>query len=192
MQRLTINKDVSEMSMIELAHNCCYVKDCKARYRDYGTDTDARKLAIKLLDELADIPNEFTSDDDFDGYIYDSLRHGTNCVEGLIAVFYRNLWAMADLHNRLKHYEDLEEQKMLILLPCKFGDTVYVKTQSGEYAKAEVKDFTYFHSCGFCIVAVSDEFGKQNIPFSEFGKSVFSVPPAAVFENVTGFEDYQS
>lgn len=27
---------------------------------------------------------------------------------GLLALFYRNLWAMADLRERLKYYEDLE------------------------------------------------------------------------------------
>lgn len=70
-----------------------------------------------------------------------------------------------------------EGQGMLIELPCRFGDTVYVKTQSGEYAKAEVKDFTYFHTCGFCVVVTSDKFDKQNIPFSEFGKSVFLTLP---------------
>lgn len=70
-------------------------------------------------------------------------------------------------------YKDLEEQEMLIEMPCRFGDTVYVKMQSGEYAEAEVKDFAYFHTCGFCVVVTSDKFDKQNIPFSEFGKSVF-------------------
>ena len=29
---------------------------------------------------------------------------------GLIATFYQNLWAMAELRERLKYYEDLEEQ----------------------------------------------------------------------------------
>lgn len=63
MHRLTIDKPVCKMSMIELAHNSCYIKDGKI---------------------------------------------------GLIAVFYRNLWAMADLRERLKKYEDLEEQGKLI------------------------------------------------------------------------------
>lgn len=66
---------------------------------------------------------------------------------------------------------------MLIRLPCKFGDTVYVKMQSGEYAEAEVKDFDYFLICGFCIVVTSDKFDKQSIPFSEVGKSVFLISP---------------
>ena len=35
-------------------------------------------------------------------------------MEGLIAVFYTNIWAMADLHESLKEYEDLEEQGKLL------------------------------------------------------------------------------
>ena len=31
-----------------------------------------------------------------------------------------------DMYNKLKGYEDLEEQGLLLKLPCKFGDTVYV------------------------------------------------------------------
>lgn len=125
MARLTNNKKVSEMSMYELAHNSCYAKDGKARYREYETDIDARELAIKLLEKYADIPNEFTCDDDFDEFIMDALQYGTDDMLGLIAVFYRNLWAMADLRERLKEYEDLEEQGKLLKLPCAVGDTVY-------------------------------------------------------------------
>lgn len=107
MKRLTTNKDVSEMSMIELAHNSCYAKDNKARYRDYDTDIDARELIKKLLDKFADIPNEFTCDDDFDDFILDYAQYGTDNILGLIAIFYKNLWAMADLRERLAEYEDI-------------------------------------------------------------------------------------
>lgn len=125
MDRWTSNKEVSEMNMLELAHNSCYVKDGCARYRDYDTDIDARRLAIKLLEKFADTPNEFTCDDDFDDFMCDALQDGLDDATGLIAVFYRNLWAMADLRERLAEYEDLDEQGKLIRLPCRLGDTVY-------------------------------------------------------------------
>ncbi len=50
---------------------------------------------------------------------------------------------------------------------------MYVKMQFEGYAEAEVRDFTYFLTCGFCIVVTSDKFDKQNLPFSEFGKTIF-------------------
>ena len=125
MKRLTSNKEVSEMGMYELAHNSCYAKDRKVRFRDFENDFDARQLTTKLLEKYADIPNEFTCDDDFDDFMMDSLQYGMDDIQGLIAVFYCNLWAMADLRERLKEYEDLEEQGKLLKLPCAVGDAVY-------------------------------------------------------------------
>ena len=81
------------------------------------------------------------------------------------------------LFEELCKYEDLEEQGMLIKLPCKVGDTVYVKMQFGGYAKGEIRDFTHFVTCGFCVVVTSEKFDKINIPFSEFGKSIFLTEP---------------
>lgn len=107
MSRLTTNNNVKETNMFELAHNSCYIKNGKARYRNYDIDIDARELSIKLLDKFADIPNEFTCDDDFDEFIIDCLQYGTDSIEGLIALFYRNLCAQADLYEKLKKYEDL-------------------------------------------------------------------------------------
>lgn len=125
MKRLTTNKEVSGMNMYELAHNSCYAKDGKARYRDFEDDFGARELAIKLLEKYAEITNEFTCYDDFDEFMMDALQYGADSILGLIAVFYRNLWAMADLREVLKEYEDLEEQGKLLKLPCVVGDTVY-------------------------------------------------------------------
>lgn len=77
---------------------------------------------------------------------------------------------------KLATYEDLEEQGLLVRLPCKVGDTVYVVLSvycKSKYAEAHVRDYTYFTSCGFCVVVTSTKFDKQSIPFSEFGKTVF-------------------
>lgn len=129
MRRLTTNKEVSEMNMCELAHNSCYAKDGKARIRDFENDFDARELTIKLLEKYADIPNEFTCDEDFDDFMLDSLQYGTDDMLGLIAVFYRNLWVTADLRETLKCFEDLKEQGTMIELPCKVGDTFWTFTE---------------------------------------------------------------
>ena len=114
------------MSMIELAHNSCYADDKRnARYRDYEMDMDARDFARNLMVTLAkdEMP---ISDTEFDEEILDDLAIDPfSDVRGLIALFYRNMWAMANLRETLKKYEDLEEQGRLIKLPCKVGDTVY-------------------------------------------------------------------
>ena len=69
-----------------------------------------------------------------------------------------------------KHFKD---HNRFVDLPCKVGDTVYVKTLFGDYAEAEVRDYSYFISCGLCVVVTSTKFDKHHIPFSKFGKTVF-------------------
>lgn len=83
---------------------------------------------------------------------------------------------VAEYLRKLKAYENLEEQDRLVKLPCKVGDVVYVKMASyckTHYVEAEVRDFVHFISCGFCAVVTSKYFDKENIPFSEFGKTIF-------------------
>lgn len=140
MERLTTNKDVSEMGMFELAHNGCYCKNGVARYRDFENDIDARKLTRQLLKDYADGDDAFVDDDDFDEEMIELLMYGTSTMEGMIALFYRNMWAMADLRERLKEYEDAEEQGILLRLPCKVGDTVYFIYRN-EVHHEEVKRF---------------------------------------------------
>lgn len=72
-----------------------------------------------------------------------------------------------------------KERSRFVELPCKVGDTVYVKMQFGGYAEGKVRDYSYFISCGFCVVVTSEKFDKQPIPFSEFGKTIFLTPEAA-------------
>lgn len=120
MERLTSNKKVSDMSMIELAHNSCYADDKRnARYRDYDLDIDSRQLVRNLMkdmcgEDLSDLTNE-----EFDEYMGSMLSIELDSKIGLLALFYRNLWAMANLRETLKKYEDLEEQGGLVKLPCK-------------------------------------------------------------------------
>ena len=104
---------------------------------------------------------------------------GSNCKYGFQhcrTEDWENCKTIDDVIDKLAEYEDLEEQGRLIKLPCKVGDTVYVKMESyckTHYAEAEVRDFVHFISCGFCAVVTSKYFDKENIPFSEFGKTVF-------------------
>ncbi len=127
MERLTTNKSVADMSMIELAHNSCYADDERnARYRDYEMEMDARDFARNLMVTLTkdELP---VNDAEFDEEVLDNLTIDPfSDVRGLIALFYRNLWAMADLREKLKYYEDSEDQGLLLRLPCGIGSDVYI------------------------------------------------------------------
>lgn len=118
MERLTSNKPADSMPMIELAHNSCYVDENNtARYRDYNLDIDCRELARNLINDMCDEDLSYMSDESFDEYMAEMLSVEIDSQIGLLAVFYRNLWAMADLREKLKKCEDLEEQGRLLKLP---------------------------------------------------------------------------
>lgn len=118
MERLTTNKNVSDMGMLELAHNCCYVDDeGNARYRDYNLDVDSRWLVRNLAKDICGEDFKDLSDEEVDDYMYSMLSVEIDSTIGLLALFYRNLWAMADLREKLKYYEDAEEQGLLLRLP---------------------------------------------------------------------------
>lgn len=126
MERLTTNKNVSEMGMFKLALNCCYItQDGNTRYRDYAKDIDARDFARVITENFAKdvlpLNDESFDEEMMENLMYDPLTD----INALIAVFYRNMWAMAELREKLKRYEDYEEQGLLLRLPCKVGDTVY-------------------------------------------------------------------
>ena len=116
MERLTVNKRTADMNMVELAHNCCYARDGRAMYRDYDGDYDARELTRLMFKVYTEIYLPL-SDEEFDWHMSEALGEPMDTKIGMLALFYRNLWAMAELHDRLKHYEDLEESGRLVILP---------------------------------------------------------------------------
>lgn len=106
MKRLTMDKQVLEMGMCELAHNSCFAKDGEAFYRDFDNEISARNFARELAKNFG---YEYSEDDeDFDYEIMDDLPIDKIFeVRELIALFYRNMWSQADLYERLKKYEEL-------------------------------------------------------------------------------------
>lgn len=130
MKRLTTHKISSEMDMFELAFNACYLQDGRTRYRDYDVDADARELTRKLIRLYADVDDFPLSDDEIDDWAADALQYGTGRIEGLIALFYRNLWVMADMREKLMEYEDTG------LTPEQIGKSVFFDRAAVEKALA--------------------------------------------------------
>lgn len=190
MNRLTTDKPVSKMSMVELAHNSCYTKDGVARYRDYETEIDAIELARDLMLSYRLLEENDTAAHDEDALndeLVESLAYGPKEIEGLIALFYRSILAMSDLREWLKEYEDAEEQGLLVKLPCAVGDIVYVITTCKDFGK--VLDGTLWGEDGgfgtatgyYCPYESSD-----TCPFSDFDEG-----GCEIYENkLAVFEDY--
>lgn len=166
MERLTTNKNVSEMGMLELALNCCYItQDGNTRYRDYEKDIDARHFTRVITENFAKdvlpLKDESFDEEMMENLMYDPLTD----INGLIAVFYRNMWAMAELREKLKRYEDAEEQGLLLRLPCKVGSNIYRITDDGvdvaECREIRVADEEmYIESVTLCDWICFDEIGK--------------------------------
>jgi hypothetical protein len=142
MERLTSNKPTSDMNMLELAYNSCYADEkCNARYRDYELDIDSRKLVRDLVKDMCNEDLSDMSDEEFDEYMAEMLSVEMDSQIGLLALFYRNLWAMANLRETLKRYEDLEEQSRLIKLPCE--DVYYIVDKNNpRFAMVNCKSIT--------------------------------------------------
>jgi hypothetical protein len=211
MERLTSDKQASDMNMIELAYNSCYADEkCKARYRNYELDIDSRELVKNLVKDMCDEDLSDMSDEEFDEYMAEMLSVEMDSQIGLLALFYRNLWAMADLRETLKYYEDLEEQGRLIKLPCKVGDVVYVVTSPFnvfddiEYDE-NMKDEVYesyvssitFYECGeqYRIYAkATNHFIGAYFRECDFGKTVFLTKSEAEakLKELRGGEDESS
>lgn len=129
--RLTTNKPITEMTMLDQACNCVYTKDKNTYYRDYETDEPLLDFIIKLSEKLggkittAKLGNIELMEEE----LWDDLNYPLTEINGLMAFTYRNLVAIGELRERLKEYEDLEEQGKLINLPIKLGDTIYMLSE---------------------------------------------------------------
>lgn len=176
MERLTTNKSVADMSMIDLAHNSCYADDERnARYRDYNLDVDSRWLIRNLVKDICGEDFEDLSNEEVDEYMASMLSVEIDSTIGLLALFYRNLWAMADLREKLKYYEDAEEQGLLLRLPISEDTPVY----SIEYCCKKNKS----NRSGMCVIGLCEncsdkayyicESVAKHCSICEINKSVF-------------------
>jgi len=84
--------------------------------------------------------------------------------------------------NKLAKYEDLEEQGLLLKLPCKKGDTVYdlVCCTDGRWRIFKMKvcvvnAFGGMHNLNGHVwnVYLEDDYSKDYVSFYDFGKTVF-------------------
>lgn len=91
--------------------------------------------------------------------------------------------------NRLAKFEDLEEQGLLVRLPCKVGDMVW-DNDFGYPESYEIKAFSYGYCDSYVEPDIEDEiiFYYENytgsitgaFPMSEIGKTIFFTREEAV------------
>ena len=114
-------------NMTESMLNFAYAKNEKV-YLMYANGTEDIDLC-EYISHLTEKGCKLSADDVMNG----------SCIEGCdceMAVLYTLAVQAAELRERLKYYESLEEQGQLIALPCKVGDIVYL---ADEYYHCEAE-----------------------------------------------------
>lgn len=117
----------------------------------------------------------------------ESARDG---LEELVASFYHVLWEMAALREQLKRYEDLEQQKKLLKLPCAVGDTVWdidfgrpigYEVTGFSFGSMDYDDWEEGRVLDQVVVYYTNDCGSITGSFavSEMGKTVFLTREAA-------------
>lgn len=81
----------------------------------------------------------------------------------------------SEFAKKLAQYEDLEEQGLLVRLPCKVGDTVYYISPIVTPKKIEEYTVTglYFHNGEYQIRAFDSKGATFYLYFNFIGKTVF-------------------
>ena len=87
------------------------------------------------------------------------------------------------LFNKLKHYEDLEEQGRLIELPCAVGDTVYLFSYDIIHPFTingfEINKYEVEFKGSYCGEDKNLEHWEIRLPVSKICKTVFLTPEEA-------------
>ena len=104
-------------NMTESMLNFAYAKNERV-YLSYANGTEDIDLC-EYISQLTKGGCELSADDVMQG----SCIEGCDCEK---AVIYALAVQAAELRERLKHYESLEERGLLQTFPCNVGDTVYV------------------------------------------------------------------
>lgn len=151
MDRLTKSKTVKEMGLYELAHNCMFVRDGQTWYRDFQREIKLRDLIRKIIAGYKGNCDKRLEDDELlDGMLLENLQYPVeDGMDGLIAVFNMIAWALSDVREILKEYEDAELDPQQVL-ELKERDTAKTPLYEGDgYSDGEmVYDTWICPSCG--------------------------------------------
>lgn len=103
---MEFQKDVKDMNMTELAHNCMFVKDREIWYRDFEREISLRNLMREICTKhAAPADADGLSDEGLDDVLFDNLQYGTDELEGVFALLYMIAYGAADMRELLRKYE---------------------------------------------------------------------------------------
>lgn len=173
MERLTLDDMIKALKCVASQDA---VGDCYADHENFMhmNDGEYKRIVCRAGEDLRDP----ISDKETVGCPYYQNTYGC-CFENGELYWLKDA---AELLEELKSYKDLEEQSLLVRLPCKVGDMVWHNI-FGYPESYEIKAFSY----GYCDSYVKSDIEDQIIfyyenysglitgafPTSELGKTVF-------------------
>lgn len=175
MERLTLDDMIKALKCVASQDT---VGDCYADHENFMhmQDDEHKRIVCGTGEDLRD----YISGKEAVGCPYHQNTYGCSFEDGEL------YWLkdVAELLEELKSYKDLEEQGLLVRLPCKVGDTVW-DNDFGYPESYEIKAFSYGYCDSYVEPDIEDEiiFYYENythlisitgaFPMSEIGKTVF-------------------
>ena len=173
MKRLTTDKPSNNT---ETMLNYAYAKDGYV-HLSYADGEEDIRLTEYLCRAAQEIGCEFATEE--------NILNGDMCLECDCKVSILNVLAIqaAELRERLKKYEDAEEQGLLVRLPCKVGDTLYHASHAfnrvDEYTVLSISMLLSPNVSRMEINAVNHRGAVLPFDVSDFGDTVYLTREAA-------------
>ena len=117
---IKILDDVKKMGMCDLAHNCMFIKNGSAWYRNFSEEMPLHDLIRTLIKHHVPKDSEIVekmNEEELCEYIteiYGGYLDGWESIEFVLAVFYHMAWGFAEVRGQLKEYqeEQIEQQEI--------------------------------------------------------------------------------
>lgn len=165
MERLTLDDMIKALKCIASQDG---EGDCYADHENFNhmEDDNYKRLVCRDGENLKDN----ISGREAVGCPYHQKKYGC-CFEDGELYWLKDV---AELLEELKSYKDLEEQGLLVRLPCKVGDTVYVPTRNFVSELRIIMVSVYMHDTYFRWILNSGIYPNlDGFPGSKLGKTVF-------------------
>lgn len=100
------DKSTKEMDMIELMHNCVFVKDRQVWFRDFEREISARDLLRKIHEAIGEKGYAELDDSEFDEMVLEDTCCGYDTIEGALGLLYYVMIGFAEVREYAKREID--------------------------------------------------------------------------------------
>ena len=92
-------KPTKEMDMMELMHNCVFVKDRQVWFRDFEREISARDLLRQIHQAIGEKEYAEYDDYDFDDAVLEDTTFGYDTIQGALGLLYYVMIGFANVRH---------------------------------------------------------------------------------------------